>query len=229
MPIQNSPNIHRPPHYYQSNCIYSVTAATLYKRHFFDTYIKKRLFIEILFKLADEMRISIYAWFVWNNHYHTEIAFGEQPDVGIEPLNTTIYNGVTPQASPMAGRVSTSQKSNIADSLTAVTPKKKIARFINRLHSVTALHLNRMDRTPRRRVWYQYWDKSLETEKGFWTCFNYIHQNAIKHGCVPALDRLSDYPFSSFTQWLKNRGEDWLADCFSRYPIVDFTISKDDF
>jgi putative transposase len=59
-----------------------------------------------------------------------------------------------------------------------------IYRFIKRLHGDSAIQLNKLDNTPGRQVWYQYWDRFPRDERDFWACFNYIHINPIKHGYV---------------------------------------------
>lgn len=70
------------------------------------------------------------------------------------------------------------------------------------------------------KVWFNYWEKAIEEEYDFWTRFNYIHHNPIKHGYVK---EMKDYQFSSYNFWLKNKGQEWIDSCFWDYPIIDFT------
>ncbi len=56
--------------------------------------------------------------------------------------------------------------------------------------------------------------------------FNYIHQNAVKHGWVK---NMGDYEFSTYKEYLEKNGTEWVEDCFEQYPIVDFTTEKDNF
>ena len=107
------------------------------------------------------------------------------------------------------------------NALTGVTPK--ISKFINRLHALTALKLNKIDNLPNRKIWYQYFDRCIRSEKDFWTRFNYIHNNPIKHGYIKNPDKLYLYKFSSYNQWLNKKNAEWMASCFAQYPIVDFT------
>ena len=69
------------------------------------------------------------------------------------------------------------------------------------------------------RVWFQYVDRVVRDERDYFTHFNYIHQNPVKHGFV---ERMSDYKFSSIHRWIEEAGKDWLVDCFRRYPVIDF-------
>jgi putative transposase len=84
--------------------------------------------------------------------------------------------------------------------------------------------LNASDNTHGRQVWHNYWDTCVRTEADYWTRFNYVHYNPIKHGYVK---QLSDWPFSSYGYYLKHRGEELLLDVLERYPVVDFTDPND--
>ena len=61
-----------------------------------------------------------------------------------------------------------------------------IPRFVARVHGRTAIHLNRLDGIPGRRVWRQYWDTVLRTEGDFWSRVNYLWWNPVRHGCCEA-------------------------------------------
>ncbi len=101
-----------------------------------------------------------------------------------------------------------------------------IPRFFARLHGRTSFDLNKCADTPGRRVWHNYWDTCIRSQTDFWTRFNYIHHNPIKHGYI---SQLEDWPFSSYQYYLKNKGKDWLQDAFRQYPVIDFTDQEDDF
>jgi putative transposase len=110
------------------------------------------------------------------------------------------------------------------NSLTAVNPI--IPSFINRLHSITALKINRIDNAQNRKFWYQYFDRCIRSKKDFWTRFNYIHNNPIKHGYIKNPESLNQYRFSSYNQWIKKNDKEWMASCFAQYPVIDFTCEN---
>ncbi len=56
--------------------------------------------------------------------------------------------------------------------------------FLTHLHADTARDLNRLDQTPGRKVWYNFWDSKLTYERSYLARLNYVHQNAVKHGLV---------------------------------------------
>jgi REP element-mobilizing transposase RayT len=118
-----------------------------------------------------------------------------------------------------------------------------VHRFVRRLHGASAIRLNKLDGTPGRKVWYQFWDRFPRNEADFWSYFNYIHTNPIKHGYVPISSscwaiagdhirilhgyatevhqHLAQYPFSSYHYYLREHGEEFLTDAWIRYPIPD--------
>ena len=100
-----------------------------------------------------------------------------------------------------------------------------LSGFVGRLHGSTSRRLNQWDATLGRKVWHNYWDKCVRDERGLWTRFNYIHQNPVKHSYAV---ELALWPYSSYHYYLRTKGADWLADCWSSYPVVDY-LQGDDF
>jgi putative transposase len=119
-----------------------------------------------------------------------------------------------------------------------------IYKFIKRLHGDSAVQLNKLDNTPGRKIWYQYWDRFPRNERDFWAYYNYIHINPIKHGYVRILDDalvvegkrvkvvteytldvhqcLAQYPYSSYHYYRRQYGKEFLTDAWMRYPIPDY-------
>jgi putative transposase len=86
------------------------------------------------------------------------------------------------------------------------TAKKKaqtLPRLLSQLHTVTAKEINRRDRTPGCKVWFQYWDSHLTFPQSYLARLNYVHSNAVKHGLVrqPGL-----YPWCS-AGWFEREAE----------------------
>lgn len=102
---------------------------------------------------------------------------------------------------------------------------KQLGRFINNLHSNSSRLLNKLENKNARKVWYQYWDRCIRSEKDFWTRINYIHHNPVKHGYAV---KMEDHPFSSYSSHIKTRGKDWMDSCFLDYPIIDFSLEEGD-
>ncbi|MGH9744098.1 MAG: REP-associated tyrosine transposase [Candidatus Acidiferrum sp.] len=59
-----------------------------------------------------------------------------------------------------------------------------LKRLVQYLHSLSAKHVNQLDGTAGRAVWFQYWDTLLTYEKSYLARLNYVHTNAVRHGLV---------------------------------------------
>ncbi len=192
-----------PPHIYEDNACYFLTASTVHRQRLLDTDARRALLRDILKEACQQYGIRLYAWVILADHYHLLLRTGN--------------------AAP-------------------------VWKFIKRLHGESAIRLNKLDKTPGRRVWYQYWDRFPRSERDFWCYFNYIHINPIKHHYVRVADgavvvdgkwvkiergvdvhqRLALYPYSSYGYYLRTYGEDFLSDVWTRYPIPDY-LEQDDF
>ncbi len=69
-----------------------------------------------------------------------------------------------------------------------------LRRLIAKLHMTTAKALNRLDRTPGRKVWFQYWESQLTYQRSYFARLAYVHANPVKHGLVR---KATDYPWCS--------------------------------
>lgn len=76
-----------------------------------------------------------------------------------------------------------------------------LRRFVGKLHMTTAKELNRLDATPGRKVWFQYWDSRLTFERSWLARLNYVHHNPAKHGVVP---NAQDWPWCSAAWFAEN-------------------------
>lgn len=57
-----------------------------------------------------------------------------------------------------------------------------LSQMLGLLHTRTAGWINRLDKTPERKVWHNFWDTRLTYQKSYLARLNYVHQNAVKHG-----------------------------------------------
>ena len=100
---------------------------------------------------------------------------------------------------------------------------KIIPKFIQQLHGSTSFKLNQYDGVHGREVWYSYWDRCVRDENDLWTKFNYIHYNPVKHGYA---EKPEDWKFSSYLDILKKEGEEWVDDCWERFPVVEYDFER---
>ena len=104
---------------------------------------------------------------------------------------------------------------------------KNLGKFISNLNSVSSKNLNKLDKQKGRNIWFQYWDYCIRNEKDFYSHFNYIHHNPVKHKYVETQEEVLKNEFCSYGQWMKEKGEEWMSDCFAKYSILDFTVDGD--
>lgn len=188
-----------PPHLYEADTSYFLTASTAQHQWLFDTDPKRTLLCDILRESAEQLGITLHGWVILADHYHLLL------DVG------------------------------------SVAP---IHRFVKLLHGHSAVLLNKLDATPGRQVWYQYWDRFPRNEDEFWSYLNYIHINPLKHGyvavacsTVPTADprvtvtaeaapdvhqAVAGYPYSSYHCYVQKYGEEFLTDAWLRYPLPGY-------
>jgi putative transposase len=63
-------------------------------------------------------------------------------------------------------------------------------------------------------IWWNYWDYCPRNERDYCVRLNYLLNNPIKHGYV---SKLTDYPYSSFSALLKDKGRETLVKQFKEY------------
>jgi len=102
---------------------------------------------------------------------------------------------------------------------------REIGLFMKRLNGRTSHELNALEHTRGRKVWYSYWDTCIRGEHDFWTRFNYIHYNPVKHGFA---EKPEDWNFSSYRYYLRNDGHLWLDNCFREFS-TDLLFDDDKF
>ncbi len=95
---------------------------------------------------------------------------------------------------------------------------RDLSKFVQRLHGRTSHKVNVLDNLQGRKIWYSYWDTCIRGETDFWTRFNYIHYNPVKHGYV---HNPEDWEYSSYRFYLQEEGDEWLAKCWLNYPAKD--------
>jgi putative transposase len=78
----------------------------------------------------------------------------------------------------------------------AISPDntENLKKFISKLHTLTAIQINRQDGMTGRRVWFQYWDSNITYHNSYLTRLNYVHNNPTHHGII---DDSSNYPWCS--------------------------------
>jgi putative transposase len=73
--------------------------------------------------------------------------------------------------------------------------------FLSKLHTLSAIALNRRDAMPGRKVWFQYWDSRITFQASYLARLKYVHTNPVHHRIA---QQAEPYPWCSagwFAQW----------------------------
>ena len=74
-----------------------------------------------------------------------------------------------------------------------------LTKFTASYHKYTARHWNEEEKLNGRKVWWNYWDTCIRSERDYYNRLRYIFLNPIKHGLV---ENPEDYPFSNYKEFL---------------------------
>ena len=85
--------------------------------------------------------------------------------------------------------------------------------MLAKLHARTAVSLNRLDQTPDRKVWHNFWETKLTYQKSYLARLSYVHQNAVKHGLVPVANQ---YPWCS-AAWFERTASQAIVRSIYRF------------
>ena len=97
-----------------------------------------------------------------------------------------------------------------------------LSQMLAVLHTKTSAWVNRLDKLPGRKVWYNFHDSRLSYQKSYLARLNYVHKNAVKHGLVPVANQ---YPWCS-AAWFE--GVAAAAMVRSIYRFKTDRVSVDD-
>ncbi|TAN38031.1 MAG: hypothetical protein EPN23_03520 [Verrucomicrobia bacterium] len=95
--------------------------------------------------------------------------------------------------------------------------------MLQRLHSLTAREINRLDQTAGRKVWFQYWDTCLTYEKSYLARLHYVNHNPVHHGLVAVA---TQYPFCS-AAWFAERAEPTFRRKVESFTCNHITVVDD--
>jgi putative transposase len=101
---------------------------------------------------------------------------------------------------------------------------RTLATFMQRLHGSTSRQFNLWDSAIGRSVWYSYWDTCIRDDAGYWTRFNYIHYNPVKHGFVTQPEQ---WGFSSYREYADRNGAGWIQQIMLEYPVQSVAIADE--
>lgn len=212
-------NTHRPHHIYSGHT-YFVTGRCYEGKKYFCDEKRKRIFQNVLKRVATKERVGIFAWVLLDNHYHMLITLHPSTDTMIQEDKFRSTAFVTPYAQQYAKGVTNEALRSLSSTS---THNQTLVRFIKQLHATSSKDINKHDQHKGRAVWYQYFDYCIRNIPDFWKHFNYILKNPLKHGLVHSLEESLLYPHSSNPTWLRKFGTEGIHKGFCKYPVREIT------
>jgi putative transposase len=96
---------------------------------------------------------------------------------------------------------------------------KELRKLLGELHGRTSRLWNKEDDSIGRKVWYNYFDREMKSDRHYWASLNYVHNNAVHHGYVK---HWQDWPYSSAHVYLEKVGREEAARIWRKFPVLDY-------
>lgn len=101
-----------------------------------------------------------------------------------------------------------------------------LGNLFRSIHGPTAREWNLEDNAAGRKVWFNYSDRAIRSERHYYTTINYIHYNPVKHKWATSP---YDWKQSSVHWYLEHYGREWLRDLWVKYPLRSYGRGWDEF
>ena len=98
-----------------------------------------------------------------------------------------------------------------------------LSDMLSVLHVKTAGWINQLDGAPGRQVWFNFRETRLTYQKSYLARLNYVHQNPVKHGLVPAANQ---YPWCS-ARWLEHSAAPAMVKSIYRFKTDRLAVADD--
>ena len=153
------------------------------------------------------------AYFITASTYHKALLF--KSNVAKEKLLGTIFE----EAQLWAWRLEAWAVMSNHYHLVAHAPENAntLESMLRRVHSKTAVWLNKQERTPGRKVWFRYRDTCLTYQKSYMARLHYTHHNPVRHGVVANAEQ---YRWCSMAWFTRN------AEPAFRKTVLSFKIDQ---
>lgn len=98
-----------------------------------------------------------------------------------------------------------------------------LSQFVSRLHEYSAKKMNRLDETPGRKVWHNFWDSRITHQTSYLARLRYVHQNPVHHG---AIENASNYKWCS-QSWFERNAERSFINTLARFKTDRISVQDD--
>jgi putative transposase len=98
-----------------------------------------------------------------------------------------------------------------------------LSQMLGVLHTRTASWANRLDKTPGRKVWHNFWETKFTCQKSYFARLNYVHQNPVKHG----LEAMANQYTWSSAQWFEGAASPAIVRSIYRFRTDAVRVSDE--
>ena len=98
-----------------------------------------------------------------------------------------------------------------------------LSPMLQDLHEKTSAWINRLDRTPSRQVWHNFWETRLTYQKSYLSRLHYVHRNPVKHGLAPVANQ---YPWCS-AAWFERTASPAVVKTIYRFKTDQLKVLDD--
>jgi putative transposase len=95
-----------------------------------------------------------------------------------------------------------------------------LGAMLKQLHVKTSGWVNKLDKSPARQVWFNFWETRLTHQRSYLARLNYVHQNAVKHGLVPVA---CQYPWCS-AAWFERTASAAIVKSIYRFKTDRISV-----
>jgi len=97
---------------------------------------------------------------------------------------------------------------------------ESLSAMLRFLHQKTATWINKLDATPERKVWHNFWETRLTLRQSYLARLKYVHHNPVKHGLVPVANH---YPWCS-AAWFERTAPPPIVKSIYRFKIDQLKV-----
>ena len=102
---------------------------------------------------------------------------------------------------------------------------REVGKTLGKFHGRMSYAWNGEDGCRGRTVWRNHTHRAIRSERHFWASMNYVHHNAVKHGCV---EEWTDWAYSSARAFLDAIGREEATRIWTEHPLLGYGKGWDD-
>ena len=105
-----------------------------------------------------------------------------------------------------------------------INQENTLPLFVSKIPGLSAIRLNKSDKTTGRKVWYNYWDSLISYQESYFARLNYVNKNPEYHGLI---DKSENYRWCS-EAWYKANLDMAFVKTVNSFKFDKINV-KDDF